>query len=94
MDQITATDGLHAGEVMRFFTLQEAADYARVSYGTIRNACLEGRLRHARIGRTRGKGHYRIAASDLESFLQECVVELDTLVLANKFIKTVGGSRD
>lgn len=81
---------------MRYFTMQEAAEYARVSYGTIRNACLEGRLRHARIGRTRGKGHYRITVADLESFLQSCMVEQDTLVDATgtRFIKHVGGSRD
>lgn len=52
----------------KLLTIREAAALLRVSYGTIRNAVLAGKLRAYRFG-TRG-GTYRIAAVDLDAFME------------------------
>lgn len=56
------------------YTLKQAAAQLGVSYNTIRNACLDGRLKCLRIGRQLGRGTYRIAPADLEAFVAACTV--------------------
>lgn len=51
-------------------TIQEAATTLRVSYGTIRNAILAGRLKAYRFGSRAGT--YRIEATDLDAFVATC----------------------
>lgn len=60
------------------YTLRQAAAYLGVSYNTIRNACLDGRLKYLRIGRRIGRGTYRIAPADLEAFVASCAMEIRT----------------
>lgn len=55
-----------------YLSIAETAAELGVSYGTVRNVILLGRLRAVRIG-TRG-GTYRIAREDLDSFLRQCEV--------------------
>lgn len=60
------------------YTLKQAAAQLGVSYNTIRNACLDGRLKCLRIGRQFGRGTYRIAPADLDAFVAECKVVIRT----------------
>ena len=56
---------------MESFTIKEAAEKLRVSYGTIRGAILAGRLKAYRFG-ARG-GTYRIDPADLEAYRASCM---------------------
>ncbi len=62
---------------MKFMTIREASGTARVSYGTIRNACLDGKLRCYRLGR--GQRAIRIDAESFRRFLEASLFEPDTL---------------
>jgi excisionase family DNA binding protein len=48
----------------RWFTVEEAASYLRVSHQTIRNILHSGQLKAARVG-----ARFRIAIEDLDDFL-------------------------
>jgi excisionase family DNA binding protein len=50
-------------------TVKQAADRLQVSQTVIRDACMDGRLKHTRYGR--GRGTIRIATADLEDFKKD-----------------------
>ena len=49
----------------KIYTLEEAKNYLRISYSTIRRCIKDGRLKSQMVGR-----HYRITESALKDFLE------------------------
>ena len=61
-------------------TVQEVADCLRCSRALVYALCEKGRLTHHRVGL--GRGTIRIAAADLETFLETVRVEPQRLMTA------------
>jgi excisionase family DNA binding protein len=56
-------------------TIKQAAERAGLSPSLVYGWCQEHRLRHYRFGGKGRRGKIMVEVSDLDTFLEECVVE-------------------